>query len=139
MAGSVFGGPSVLATELTDAARLLLDTFEELMKLVVETPDFSIANLPISLLSRFRAETTDYLAKFSAWRGPDELGLVCRIQQALLVIILEQAKCPPGSPHLPAFTEQRERLAAKLTQLRGAGAVELVEATARVANMDLNL
>ena len=126
-------------TELTDAARLLLGTFEELMKLVVETPDFSVANLPTSLLGRLRAETTDYLAKFMAWRGPDELGLVCRIQQALLAIILEQAKVPPGSPNLLMLTEQRERLTSKLIQLRGAGAVELVEATARVANMDLNL
>ena len=73
--------------------------------MVAETPDFSVANLPASLLGRLRAETTDYLAKFTAWRRPDELVLVCRIQQALLVIILEQARWPPGSPNLPLLTE----------------------------------
>ena len=54
------GGISVPETELTDEARLLLCTFEEITKLVAETPDFSVANLPASPLNRFCVETTDY-------------------------------------------------------------------------------
>ena len=96
-----------------------------------------MANLQASLLNRFRAKTTDSLSKFVSGGGQDELRLVCSIQQALLVIILEQARWPPGSPNLQLLTKERERLASKLAQLRGAGSVELLEATSRASNMNI--
>ena len=55
----MFGGRSRAEIELTEAARLLLGTFEDITKLVAETPDFSVANLPASLLSRLRAEAAE--------------------------------------------------------------------------------
>ena len=61
---------------LLAAARRLVATFEEIAKVVLETPNFSAADLPRVFLENLRQDTVEYFVKFEEWEAPDRVQLV---------------------------------------------------------------
>ena len=128
---------------LLAAARRLVATFEEIAKLVLETPNFSAADLPRVFLENLRQDTVEYFVKFEAWEAPDRVQLVSKIQQALFAVERARMELPADIPANLAFLEhletQRARLAEKLVQLKAEDALEVVNAAVRASSIRFQL
>ena len=124
---------------LLAAARRLVATFEEIAKVVLETPNFSAADLPRVFLENLRQDTVEYFVKFEEWEAPDRVQLVSKIQQALFAVERARMEVPADIPANLAILEhletQRARLAEKLVQLKDEDALEVVNAAVRASSI----
>jgi len=124
---------------LLAAARRLVASFEEIAKLVLETPNFSAADLPRVFLENLRQDTVEYFVKFEAWEAPDRVQLVSKIQQALFAVERARMELPADIPAnlaiLAQLESQRARLAEKLVQLKDEDALEVVNAAVRASSI----
>ena len=124
---------------LLAAARRLVATFEEIAKVVLETPNFSAADLPRVFLENLLQDTVEYFVKFEVWEAPDRVQLVSKIQQALSAVERARAELPADIPANHAILEQlesqRARLAEKLVLLKDEDALEVVNAAVRASRI----
>ena len=124
---------------LLAAARRLVATFEEIAKVVLETPNFSAADLPRVFLENLRQDTVEYFVKFEEWEAPDRVQLVSKIQQALFAVERARMELPADIPAnlaiLAQLESQRARLAEKLVQLKDEDALEVVNAAMRASRI----
>ena len=124
---------------LLAAARRLVATFEEIAKVVLETPNLSAADLPRVFLENLRQDTVEYFVKFEAWEAPDRVQLVSKIQQALFAVERARMELPADIPAnlaiLAQLESQRARLAEKLVQHKDEDALEVVNAAVRASSI----
>ena len=136
---NVFERIGPVEQQLLDAATRMLETFEGICAALHGADRPSAAQLPRSLTGRLPGALREYMARFGAWRAPDEARLAGRIERALLAVLQAQAQLAAegaaGSGVGAELAVQAGRLREKLGQIGGAGAVERVEAAARASRV----
>lgn len=122
----VFEDLDTLARSLLDAAKRLLQCFESIISQILER-NLTVFCVDLNLRSEFASLLFDYLAKFKAWKIPDETKLTCRIKHALIALYGAEAQLPADEPEdsnlRVELRTQIERLRTKLEQIAGIGAV----------------
>jgi hypothetical protein len=126
----VFETIGPLEQALLEAATPLLTTFDSICKVVRQKGSFQA--VPSSLTQAFPTLLFEFLKRFKAWKGPDEIKLTLRIKHALLALYQAEAHLPPDEPVDSKlkleFRTQIDRLRGKLRQIAGAPAVDEFDA-----------
>lgn len=117
----VFDTMGTAEEELFNSAAPLLQNFEDICNGIREGRHFSELN---TRTAQFPALLADYLAKFQAWKNPDEARLVNRIKYALIALYRAADHLPPEdvlhqTPIGLELTTQIARLRQKLVMIIG--------------------
>jgi hypothetical protein len=124
----VFEIRHTLENELIAAAIDMLSNFEQIVAAVLHPDAKHSQSLPMELTANFQAVLYTYLAKFKAWKVPDEKKLFSRIRHALIALYKAQKILPPAEPvdsQLRAeFQTQIQRLRSKMVMVSGQAALD---------------
>jgi hypothetical protein len=138
----VFETPGApLESALLDASKKVTAHLERICTAVLHAPSRSFATVSKEVTEGFGAALATFLARFKAWKVPDELRLGSRIRHALIALYQAFAALPadepPDSALVREFLTQIERLRGKLQQIVGIEGLHQFDAD-RIAGRSLS-
>ena len=109
----VFESMGPLENSLFESATSLVQTFQGILDAVSQLG--MMQRVPSDLTAKFPPMLAEYLKRFKAWKGPDEIKLTCRIKHALIALYQAGEQLPKDEP---ADSKIRVELATQIARLR---------------------
>jgi hypothetical protein len=110
----IFDSIQTLEKALIEAAKLMLSSFNTIIRFTVQTGSLQFINN--EFLAKFSLQLYDYLRCFKAWKIPNEAKLLKRIKNALTALYQAEAFLPVDEP---VDSEMRNEFRVQIERLRG--------------------